>query len=47
MSVTPGPDQMIILHLRGGNDLVTALTSRREEDRVGEMVGITVHQWYM
>ncbi|KFM66883.1 Myosin-IA, partial [Stegodyphus mimosarum] len=46
VSVTPGPDQMIILHLRGGNDLVTALTSHHEEDRVGELVGIIVHQWH-
>ncbi|PRD26329.1 UNVERIFIED_CONTAM: Unconventional myosin-Id [Trichonephila clavipes] len=46
ISVTPGPDQMIILHLRGGNDLVTALTSRHEVERVGELVGIIVHQWF-
>ncbi|KAF8795174.1 Unconventional myosin ID like protein [Argiope bruennichi] len=46
ISVTPGPDQMIILHLRGGNDLVTALTSCQDEDRVGELVGIIVHQWF-
>ncbi|XP_054715568.1 unconventional myosin-Id-like [Uloborus diversus] len=46
LSVTPGPDQMIVLHLRGGNDLVTALTSNSEnEDKVGELVGVILHQW--
>lgn len=46
VSVTPGPDdQLVVLHLSEGNDLVVALTSHRQENRVGELVGIVVRQW--
>ncbi|XP_074658993.1 unconventional myosin-Id-like [Tubulanus polymorphus] len=39
LSVTPGEDQLAIIHLSGGNDLVVCLLSRNNEDRIGELVG--------
>ncbi|XP_022246802.1 unconventional myosin-Id-like [Limulus polyphemus] len=45
VSVGPGPDQLVILHLRGGNDFVIALTSHNEDNRVGELVGVVAHHW--
>ena len=45
MSVSPGPDQLVIVHLEGGNDLVLCLESRDHEDRVGELVGNLCRLW--
>jgi len=40
VSVSPGTDQLIIIHLAGGNDFVLCLQGRNNgEDRVGEAVG--------
>ncbi|CAB0000988.1 unnamed protein product [Nesidiocoris tenuis] len=37
LSVSPGRDQLVVIHTNKGNDLVVTL--RTEEDRVGELVG--------
>ena len=39
VSVSPGEDQLIVVHLSSNNDLVLCLTTTQQEDRVGEMVG--------
>ena len=38
--MTQGTDQLIAVHLNGGNDLVLCLQSEVDEERVGELVGI-------
>ena len=40
MTVTPGGEQLVIVHVKGGNDLVLSLQSPVNEDLVGEAVGI-------
>uniref|UniRef100_A0A2R5LJZ3 Putative myosin class ii heavy chain n=1 Tax=Ornithodoros turicata TaxID=34597 RepID=A0A2R5LJZ3_9ACAR len=48
ISVTPGNDQLAVLHLRGNNDLVICLVnsaSPSDSHRVGELVGTVVRQW--
>lgn len=40
VSVTPGRDQLVIIHLSGGNDLVLCLQNPAQEERVGELVGV-------
>ena len=40
LSVTPGQEQLIAVHLRGGNDLTVSLIAPRHFDRVGEIVSI-------
>ena len=41
VSVTQGTDQLIAVHLSGGNDLVLCLQSaNNNEERVGELVGV-------
>ncbi|BFY98224.1 hypothetical protein BsWGS_01264 [Bradybaena similaris] len=40
LSLTPGKDQLIIIHLSGGNDLVLCLENPAQEERVGELVGV-------
>ena len=42
MSIGPGPDQLVIFHLQGDNDLVVCLQNRAGEERVGELVGTLV-----
>lgn len=46
LSVTPDSDQLIILHLKGGNDLVICLLSGSREERVGELIGTICKQWH-
>ncbi|UYV60906.1 MYO1D [Cordylochernes scorpioides] len=46
VSVTPGQDGLVVVHLRGGNDLVMVLVSATKgEPRVGELVGVLARQW--
>lgn len=48
LSVTQGPDQLAVIHLEGGNDLVVCLLDKRtggKEDRVGELVGVVCRQF--
>lgn len=42
VSVTPESDQLVVIHLQGGNDLVFCLDNHTPvfEDRVGELVGV-------
>lgn len=43
LSVTPGRDQLVIMHTAHGNDLIVALQGEDhalKEDRVGELVGL-------
>jgi hypothetical protein len=40
VSVTSDADQLIAVHLSGGNDLVLYLQSAVGEERVGELVGV-------
>lgn len=40
ISVSPGLDQLLVLHSLGGNDLVVSLHSMKQEDRIGEIIGI-------
>ncbi|CAG9816020.1 unnamed protein product, partial [Phaedon cochleariae] len=46
ISVSPGEDQLIVLHCPGGNDLVVSLRSQRLEDRVGECVGVLCNRYF-
>ncbi|CAH1788197.1 unnamed protein product [Owenia fusiformis] len=45
VSVTEGPDQLVIVHLQGGNDLVICLHTSTQEERVGELIGILCRLW--
>ena len=50
ISVSPGADQLVIIHLQGGNDLVLCLQSVARStggsnDRVGELVGTLCRLW--
>ena len=46
ISVSPGADQLIIIHLQGGNDLVLCLTNTKHDERVGELVGTLCKLWH-
>nr|CAI5842506.1 unnamed protein product [Callosobruchus analis] len=46
LSVSPGRDQLIVLHCPGGNDLVVSLHTPKQEDRVGECVGVLCNKYY-
>jgi hypothetical protein len=44
--VSPGKDQVLVIHLTSGNDLAIALQSRKpSQDRVGEAVGVLCQQF--
>lgn len=45
LSVTPGQDQLIAIHLPRGNDLVVSLISKNSEERIGELVGILCNRF--
>lgn len=47
LSVSPGQDQLIVLHLRGGNDFVISLISRENYNRIGELVGLLLRQYQL
>ncbi|CAG9773885.1 unnamed protein product [Ceutorhynchus assimilis] len=46
ISVSPGQDQLIVLHCPNGNDLVVSLHCLKQEDRVGECVGTICNKFY-
>ncbi|XP_050300495.1 unconventional myosin ID isoform X2 [Anthonomus grandis grandis] len=46
ISVSPGQDQLIVLHCPGGNDLVVSLHCLKQEDRIGECVGILCNRFH-
>lgn len=39
VSLTPGSDQLVIIHLSDENDLVLCLQNLTREERVGEVLG--------
>ncbi|XP_033097295.1 unconventional myosin-Id-like isoform X2 [Anneissia japonica] len=45
LSITSGSDQLVIIHLQNGNDLVVCLTNSSQENRVGEFVGTLCRHW--
>ncbi|XP_050418381.2 unconventional myosin-Id isoform X2 [Patella vulgata] len=45
LGLTPESDQLIVIHLSGGNDLVLCLMNNKKEERVGELVGILCSHW--
>lgn len=46
LSLSPGRDQLLVIHSNKGNDLVVALkTQASDEDRVGELVGILCNRY--
>lgn len=51
ISVSPGMDQLVIIHLNGGNDLVFSLITFKNQisslNKVGELVAIVLHQHYL
>ena len=40
MSVTTGFEQLLVIHLSNGNDLVVSLMTNKNEDKIGEAVGV-------
>ncbi|CAG2069181.1 unnamed protein product, partial [Timema podura] len=40
LSVSPGRDQLLVIHSSKGNDLVVSLVTGHNEDRVGELVAV-------
>nr|CAD7591668.1 unnamed protein product [Timema genevievae] len=40
LSVSPGRDQLLVIHSSKGNDLVVSLVTAHNEDRVGELVAV-------
>ena len=47
MSVTPGKDQLIAIHLSSENDIVVCLQNPGKEERIGEFVGALGRQWQL
>ncbi|XP_067649162.1 unconventional myosin-Id-like [Haliotis asinina] len=45
VTVSPERDQLIVIHLSSGNDLVLCLQSKVNEERVGELVGSLASFW--
>lgn len=45
LSITSDSDQLVVIHLNGGNDLVVCLSSPGKEERVGEFVGTLCRFW--
>ncbi|XP_018562187.1 myosin-IA isoform X2 [Anoplophora glabripennis] len=45
LSVSPGHDQLVVLHCPGGNDLVVSLHCQKQEDRIGECVGVICNRY--
>ena len=44
LSVSPGKDQLIIIHSNHGNDFIASIVS--SDDKVGELVGILNNAYY-
>jgi myosin-1 len=51
ITVTPGTDQLVVIHAKGGNDLVFSLvnlvSSPCDINRVGELIAIVLHQYQL
>lgn len=48
MSVSPGQDQLVVIHSNRGNDFVVTLkpTNDPKEDRIGELVGVVSTRYF-
>lgn len=48
MSVSPGQDQLVVIHSNRGNDLVVTLKPIADpnEDRIGELVGVVSTRYF-
>lgn len=48
MSVSPGQDQLVVIHSNRGNDLVVTLKSTIDpnEDRIGELIGVISTRYF-
>lgn len=46
VSVSPGQDQLVVLHCVGGNDFVVSLHGMKQEDRIGELVGVLASAYF-
>lgn len=44
LSVSPGKDQLIIIHSNHGNDFIVSIMST--DDKIGELVGILNNAYY-
>ncbi|GAB6033416.1 Unconventional myosin-Ia [Chamberlinius hualienensis] len=47
VSISSLTDQLVIIHLRGGNDYVFALTGPTRENRAPELIGVLCRQYQM
>ena len=52
ISVSPGVDQLIVIHLKDGNDFVFSLINLRDNqnsdiNRIGELVAVLLHRYYL
>lgn len=47
ISLSPFNDQLVIIHLRGGNDFVFAITGPVKDNRAPELVGLLCRQWQL
>ncbi|CAG2109845.1 unnamed protein product [Medioppia subpectinata] len=52
ISVSSGLDQLVVIHLREGNDIVFSLINLKDNqnsniNRVGELVAVILHQYYL
>ncbi|XP_064104605.1 unconventional myosin ID-like isoform X1 [Macrobrachium nipponense] len=47
ISVSPGQDQLVIIHLRSGNDFVISIMSQSNANRVGELTGLLLRQYQL
>lgn len=48
MSVSPGQDQLVVIHSNRGNDLVVTLKPMVDpkEDRIGELLGVISNRYF-
>lgn len=44
LSVSPGKDQLIVIHSNRGNDFIFAINAK--ENRIGEIVGVLCNRYY-
>lgn len=46
LSVSPGNDQLIVIHSPNQNDLVVSLHNKSQDDRIGELIGILSNRYW-
>lgn len=49
LTVSPGSDQLIVIHLKGGNDFVFSLINLKQQptqvNKIGELIAVLLHQY--